>query len=371
MNAWLVQKRRSLGEILEERGALSAADRGLLEPPGRRHIEQHGNSPAQSLEAISSGHAVRGVLDHLAEADRDIQQSLDRLRDPERTAPYHTGRGPSGARFRILRFHNRGGLGEVFVAKDVELDREVAYKQIRVEHADQPQSRTRFLLEAEITGGLEHPGIVPVYGLGVDGQGRPYYAMRFIKGDSLRDAITRFHKNPDAGADSGARILELQKLLRRFLDVCNAVAYAHSRGVLHRDIKPGNIMIGQYGETLVVDWGLAKVVGKSDDSSPEVTLRPPSASGSSETLPGSAIGTPAFMSPEQAEGRLDQLGPASDVYSLGATLYCLLTGRIPIEERDITIALEKSAAGRYRSSASAQARCTTWRSRRLLPKRWQ
>jgi tetratricopeptide (TPR) repeat protein len=117
--------------------------------------------------------------------------------------------------------------------------------------------------------------------------------------------------------------------LRRFTDVCNAIDYAHSRGVLHRDIKPANIVVGRYGETLVVDWGLAKATGKSDPSAGERTLVPSSASGSSDTLPGSALGTPAYMSPEQAEGDLDRLSAQSDVYSLGATLYCLLTGKPP------------------------------------------
>ena len=134
-------------------------------------------------------------------------------------------------------------------------------------------------------------------------------------------------------ADPGQRSLELRKLLLRFLDVCNAIEYAHSRGVLHRDIKPGNIIVGKHGETLVVDWGLAKATGRADPGADlgEQTLVPSSASGSAETLPGRALGTPSFMSPEQAEGDLENLGPRSDVYSLGATLYYLLTGRPPVE----------------------------------------
>src|SRR5205814_1937625 len=181
--------------------------------------------------------------------------------------------------------------------------------------------RQRFLLEAEITGGLEHPGIVPVYGLGSYGDGRPYYAMRFIKGDSLKDAIARFHAEEALKKDPGRRSLALRKLLRRFVDICNAIDYAHSRGVLHRDIKPGNVIVGRHGETLVVDWGLAKAVGRADPdpSADERPLVPSSASGSAGTLPGSALGTPAYMSPEQARGDLAALGPQSDVYSLGAT----------------------------------------------------
>ena len=172
--------------------------------------------------------------------------------------------------------------------------------------------------------------------------------MRFIKGDSLKEAIEHFHGDDALKDNPGRRSLELRKLLRRFTDVCNAIDYAHSRGVIHRDLKPANIILGKHGETLVVDWGLAKAIGRADPSVGEQTIAP-SSSGSSETLPGSALGTPAYMSPEQAGGDLDRLGPRSDVYSLGATLYCLLTGKPPFEGDDIGEILRRVQAGDFRA----------------------
>jgi serine/threonine protein kinase/tetratricopeptide (TPR) repeat protein len=295
----------------------------------------------KSLAAVPAG---KSTLESLAAVrDPEIERTLSRVGsarppaddgDAECTASYAVGTATAdGQRFRVLRPHARGGLGAVFVALDAELNREVALKQILDQHADDPTSRARFLLEAEITGGLEHPGIVPIYGLGSYADGRPFYAMRFIKGDSLKEAADRFHADEAIQGDPGRRALELRKLLRRFIDVCEAIGYAHSRSVLHRDIKPGNIIVGKYGETLVVDWGLAKATRRTDPGAEpgERTLIPSSASGSAETLPGSALGTPAYMSPEQAEGDIEHLGPRSDVYSLGATLYYLLTGRPPVE----------------------------------------
>src|SRR5262249_21791281 len=163
---------------------------------------------------------------------------------------------------------------------------------------------------------------VPVYGLGQYADGRPCYAMRFVRGESLKEAIQRFHGADVPGRDTGERTLALRALLSRFIAVCNAVGYAHSRGIIHRDLKPANIRRGKYGETLVVDWGLAKAVGRPDraPNGDEPTLRPSSGEGQATQM-GTALGTPAFMSPEQAAGRLDLLGPASDIYSLGASLY--------------------------------------------------
>jgi serine/threonine-protein kinase len=335
-HAWTQATDCPMAKILAEQGAISAPCATLVEGLVIEHLRRHGNDPERSLAAVGVGRSTRESLAQVGNPELDASLAHVGLRstehdgDPERTAAYSFGRATSdGLRFRILRPHAQGGLGAVFVAMDGELHREVALKQILESHADDPVSRQRFLLEAEITGGLEHPGVVPVYGLGSYGDGRPYYAMRFVRGDSLKEAIECFHTDPVLKTDPGPRSLELRKMLRRFVDVCNAIEYAHSRGVLHRDIKPGNVIVGKHGETLVVDWGLAKATGVADPASGERTLTPSPTSGSAETLPGSALGTPAYMSPEQAEGDLEHLGPRSDVYSLGATLHCLLTGRPP------------------------------------------
>jgi serine/threonine protein kinase len=154
----------------------------------------------------------------------------------------------------------------------------------------------------------------------------------------------------------GKRSLGLRKLLRRFLDVCTAIEYAHSRGVLHRDIKPGNVIAGRHGETLVVDWGLTKARGRADaESVDERPLVPSSCSGKSTTLPGAALGTPASMSLEQARGDLDRLGPKSDVHSLGANLYCLLTGRPPFQNDDVGEVVRAVQRGEFPSPSRESA----------------
>jgi len=270
----------------------------------------------------------------------------------EGETPAEPGNPLALGRYQPLRFHARGGLGEVLIAQDQELQREVALKQLQVRHAHDPDSRRRFLQEAEITSRLEHPGIVPVYGLLREKNQLPGYAMRFIQGESLNTAIQRLHEMPAAqGAGEPARHT-LRQLVSRFLAVCNTIAYAHSRGVLHRDLKPANIMLGPYGETLVIDWGLAKLQGRAsrEGEAPAEPLASPDAdagSSEAETQAGEVLGTPAYMSPEQAAGRWQDVGPASDIYSLGATLYHLLTGQAPFPGTDFRQTLEQVKQGAF------------------------
>ena len=350
--AWNQDQSRSLVDQLVERGALTLVDRGIVEAMVARELEAR--SERTTLEdGTQAWDGALPVEAGVTEGCESTETALHPLSDSSggdgRGGTTHdAGRSTStGHRFRVQRAHARGGLGAVFVAMDTELNREVALKEILDSQADNPISRQRFLLEAEITGGLEHPGIVPVYSLGRHGNGRPFYAMRFIRGDSLKVAIRKFLRS-DSGRNPGSRSLVLRQLLRRFLDVCNAIEYAHRRGVLHRDIKPANIVLGKHGETLVVDWGLAKALGKTDEltDGDEAAFVPNSASRSSETRAGRALGTPAYMSPEQANGDLESLGPATDVYSLGATLYCLLTGQDPFQGSSVQEILGAVGEGR-------------------------
>jgi len=229
-------------------------------------------------------------------------------------------------RYTIQSHLAKGGLGTVFIAEDQELRREVALKLILGRFADDPDCLANFRSEREITARMQHPGIVPVYGVGQLASGRPFYVMRYIKGRSLKEAVADFHARR-ANLPPSEREMEFRKLLTSFVAACHTVAYAHNRCVINRDLKPDHIMLGRYGETLVVDWGLAMRVEPpraKTDSDANTVLADPSTSNSSR----GGAGTLMFMSPEQAAGATF-LSPATDIYSLGATLYVVLTGKLP------------------------------------------
>jgi tetratricopeptide (TPR) repeat protein/tRNA A-37 threonylcarbamoyl transferase component Bud32 len=305
-------------------------------------LGRHGTPP--TIEELCAGRPeLAAEVRRRIEALRAIDSALDtEARQPTTTADRGgPGAGPAWglpevlratAVYRPRRHHDQGGLGVIWIAHEEELDRTVALKRIRPDRLHDV-ARWRFLREAALTARLQHPGIVPIYGLGRDESG-PFYTMPFIEGRTLQEAIGAFHGEGSPRLDPGGRGLRLRELLQHFIAACNTVAYAHDRGVVHRDLKPSNLMLGPYGETLVMDWGLAKRFG-AGEAPGEGAGDAPSPDPSSEdvTETGEVLGTPQYMSPEQARG--EPAGPAGDIFSLGLVLYGILTGKSAFDESSL------------------------------------
>jgi serine/threonine-protein kinase len=267
-------------------------------------------------------------------------------------------------RFTVYTLHARGGLGNVYLARDHALGRDVALKEIQQRHLEQSGCVARFEFEAQISARLEHPGIIPIYGQGIHENGRPFYTMRFIRGETLRDAIARLHTikspatKPPAFNSRSSAWLDLRGVLTRFVAVCNAVGYAHSQGVIHRDLKPSNVMLGPFGETLVLDWGLARVFQDPSSIVAQPGQAMPGEAGETRlTVAGSTLGTLEYMSPEQYEGNSEQIGPASDIFSLGATLYHLLTNQPPYQHKDRVVLARAIEAGQFPRPSAIRRDC--------------
>ena len=295
-SAWATRLDGTLADLLVQRHWLTPEDRAEVERLLERKQRKQGSrlSVEQAASTPSAGATP----------------------DPTLALPYISV--ASAQKYERKELHATGGMGQVWRAHDADLGREVAMKVLLPDRVNDRQLRERFLLEARVMGRLSHPGIPPVHVLSQDEHGAPYYVMKFIDGRTLEEAIAAYHRQPTP--------LAFRDLLRHFGDVCQTIAFAHSRGILHRDLKPRNIMIGDFGETFVLDWGLAKQVKPAGDTPP-----PPGPGDSDQGLTqvGQILGTPAYIPPEQLTG--SPAGPLTDLYALGVILYEILAGQPPYQ----------------------------------------
>ncbi|MGE0435163.1 MAG: protein kinase [Planctomycetota bacterium] len=334
-------------------------------PPG-------GTRPARIEQTIeSAGRTVPRPLrtaaftlgDNKATLDTTARPPVARLLGMALDAPADGDAGRYESRGEIAR----GGMGVVMRVFDRDVRRDIAMK-VMLNEKPSPEAVARFLEEVQITGQLEHPGIVPVHEVGLDGQGRIYYTMKLVRGRALDARLKELRA--DLAAGRGERRFPLAQRLDVFRKVCDAIAFAHARGVIHRDLKPANIMVGEFGEVQVMDWGIARILeNRGAERAPAGTAgrqlpggantivpMPPVASdrrdaGLGKTMDGQVAGTPAFMAPEQARGEIDRLDERTDVYSLGAILYEMLALVPPFGGPNVMAVLDAVKAGDFEPAA--------------------
>ncbi len=275
-------------------------------------------------------------------------------------------------RYEPVKELGRGGMGVVLRVRDTDLRRDVAMKVLRPDRNDSRSDQgkrdlRRFIEEAQITGQLEHPGIVPVHEMGCDAQGRVFFTMKMVRGEPLSEVLRRLR----LGEIDTVSAWPLDKMLGVFLKICEALDFAHAHNVVHRDLKPANVMLGDFGEVLVMDWGLARVLEGPDKDTQSVSISTDSterrvttqAASPEFTLDGTVVGTPAYMAPEQARGELAKIDARTDVFALGAILYEMLCLRPPYEGVDATQLIESAAHGEIKTPLARAAKDPTIRYR--------
>ena len=336
-----------------QRFALSERESKLLERAIDLMIHAHGGDSRAVVAALGGGSGGAKSLTRTLRSDdaprvSEIGPSMRMPVSEERIeSSSQTGVTPEAiGRYEILGELGRGGLGCVLIGLDMHVRREVAIKRLLSygddrdgnQQADSSPSGSRFLREARLTAQLEHPGIVPIHEVGRRLDGTLYYTMRLVRGRTLAAALR-----------ACTTVEDRLRLLHHFADVCGAVAFAHSRGVIHRDLKPQNVMIGEFTETVLIDWGLAKVATEKENRTFEKKMQTLRGVGLGASIEGGALGTPEYMPPEQAFGDIANIDETSDVYSLGAVLYQLLTGNPPFEGRspiEVLLKVQRYGQGR-------------------------
>lgn len=364
---WSRRKQTPLADVLIERGPLRTSDRERIERQVEDQVGKHDgdvriafakalDAPGQMLVLIddeeirnailsgplaSSEYARTTVIADLPgrkSHEDSIESDLFNTSQPNTYILKEALDG--GPRYTRKSLHASGGMGAVWLARDSQIGRDVALKELRAENRNSTTIPARFLREARITGQLEHPGVVPVYELGCDpATGQPFYTMRFFRGSTLSQAADAFHEHRKNGSEDP---LEFVELLSAFVSVCNTIAYAHSHGIVHRDLKGENVVLGNFGEVILLDWGLAKRLHSNEDD--DTTDGDFELNGiASKTVMGQVMGTPAYMAPEQAQGRLDMVGPWTDIFGLGAILYEILTGGPPFVGKTTVEVLQRAS----------------------------
>ncbi|QEG37819.1 serine/threonine-protein kinase [Bythopirellula goksoeyrii] len=321
---WSMYGSLSLAQHLENRDLLTAEQIEMLIIRAATRIDRARQSIAGGTEMPAAGQSMLlATLERLDGSGR-VAKLLGvtvAARAGENDAREMQGR------YEIIRKLGQGGLGRVWLTRDVNLNRHVALKEISHGANASEIAIERFKHEAEITGRLDHPSIVPIYQLGEDLQsGRAFYTMRFLGRSTLQDSISEYHERREEGDEDP---MLLRRLLGAFVNVCHAIGHAHSRKVIHRDLKPENVVIDNFGQVIVIDWGLAKVI---DDASVESLMDSTAMGSADRTNEGQVLGTPLFMAPEQAAGRLDELDQRTDIYGLGSILFAIVTGYAPHEK---------------------------------------